>query len=108
MQTRIIEFNKENWSGEIATLAVTRFAEVDEFTVSGYKIELRDRFRVDDDEPKFAWTHFRVYIDGRPSDYSVGRFDQDAQWECVDESGEFSRFGDTAAEAAAKVLFNTL
>lgn len=108
MNTQEITFNKEDWSGESAALVVTTFAGVDQFVLDGYKIELRDRFRVEDDKPRFSWTGFTVYVDDRATEYKVGRFDTDAAWECVDESGEFSRFGASAAAAAAKVLFNTL
>jgi hypothetical protein len=105
MQTTIITFNKSNWTGEVATIEVTNFAGRDEFYLQGADgdlVELRDRFQA------HGWTQFTVYVNKQMTGYKVGKSAADAEWECIDSQGDFGRFGKTAAEAVAKVLFNVL
>lgn len=108
MQTETVSFNKSDWSGETCVMDVTLFAGTWEFVIDGEDVHVRNKFRVPDDNPKFAWTHYDVFVDGARTGYTVGKFDTDDLWEARDEMGDFCRQGDTPAEAVAKLLFNLM
>ena len=106
MKTETLTFNKDNWSGESAEITFTEFAGNLEFSIYGENFTLRDRFRANDENPNFSWTHYSLYCGNRDTGIKVGKFDREFQWTAEDESGDFTRFGDTMGIAAARMVFN--